>query len=253
MNLSRVVFLKTCPSRAIGEDERGPSFRSMRQILCGPLRFSRAKQLLWFFAAAVFLSILASCVPGGSRYILGSAGRLIVVQQPVVAADIVVVAIDANGAGTLEAADLVNRGVSSQVAVFNDPPSSVDREFLRRGLPYEDRGAISTRQLHSLGIQAVKQIPRNTSGSEQEADILPIWCEQEGYHSVILVTSSDHSRRIGRILRRSLRGHQVSITVHASPYSEFDPDAWWRTREGARTGIFELEKLLLDVVRHPFS
>jgi len=190
---------------------------------------------------------------GGGGYILRSAGWLIVAQESVAKADILVVAIDADGAGTLEAADLVHRGVSTQVAVFHDPPGPVDREFLRRGLPYEDRGAVSSRQLLSLGIQNVVQIPRATTGSEQEGDILPTWCEEQGYHSVVLITSSDHSRRISRILRRSLQGHRVRITVQASHYSEFDPDSWWRTRAGARTEIFELEKLILDVVRHPFS
>jgi hypothetical protein len=210
-------------------------------------------RLLCALTLTVFLSILVFCLPGVCRYVLTSAGRLIVVQQPIAKADIVVVAIDADGAGTLEAADLVHRGVSTQVAVFDDPPSPVDREFLRRGLSYEDRGAISVRQLASLGIQNVKQIPRSTSGSEQEGDILPVWCEEQGYHSVVLVTSLDHSRRLRRILRRSFHGHRVNIIVDASRYSEFHPDTWWRTREGARTGIFELEKLILDVVRHPFS
>ena len=175
------------------------------------------------------------------------------VQQPVATADVIVVAIDADGAGTLEAADLVHHGVSTRVAVFDDPPSSVDREFLRRGLPYEDRAAISTRQLHSLGVQKVEEIPRSTSGSEQEGDILPDWCEKQGYHSAVLVTSSDHSRRLNRILRRSLHGHHISITLQNSRYSLFDPDGWWKTRAGVRAGIFELEKLLLDFVRHPFS
>jgi len=199
------------------------------------------------------MSILALWMCGGGSYILRSLGWLVVAQEPLEKADILVVAIDANGAGTLEAADLVHRGVSTQVAVFNDPPGPVDREFIRRGLPYEDRGAVSTRQLLSLGIQNVKQIPRRTTGSEQEGDILPTWCEEQGYHSVILITSSDHSRRVSRILRRSVRGHWVRVSVKASPYSEFDPNAWWKTREGARTEIFELEKLILDVIRHPFS
>ena len=136
---------------------------------------------------------------GSRRYILRSAGRLLVVQEPSVkSADIIVVAIDADGAGALEAADLVHRGVSNRVAVFDEPPSSVDREFLRRGLPYEDRAAISTRQLQSLGIQNVEQIPRSTSGSEQEGEILPNWCDEHGYHSVGLVTLADHSRRLTR-------------------------------------------------------
>src|SRR5215467_12757810 len=98
----------------------------------------------------LLLGILTLCVPGSRTYVLRLAGRAIVVDQPPVgSADMIVVAIDAGGAGTLEAADLVHRGVSNRVAVFDDPPSPVDREFLRRGLPFEDRAAVSTRQLQS--------------------------------------------------------------------------------------------------------
>jgi len=219
----------------------------------GPSRF-RTRRWYWFISAVLLLSILAVWIPGSRRHFLRSAGRLLVVQEPSVkSADVIVVAIDADGAGALEAADLVHRGVSNRVAVFDDPPSSVDREFLRRGFPYEDRAAISSRQLQSLGIPNVEQIPRSTSGSEQEGDILPSWCDKYNYHSAILVTSADHSRRLTRILQRSLRGRQLSITVYSSPYSEFNRDTWWKTRAGLRTGIFELEKLLLDLVRHPFS
>jgi hypothetical protein len=71
-----------------------------------------------------------------------------------------VLTIDSGGAGALEAADLVQSGVSKRVAVFEDPPSREGSEFIRRGLPYEDQGARQIRQLRTLGITDVVQISR---------------------------------------------------------------------------------------------
>jgi hypothetical protein len=214
----------------------------------------RARRWYWFIIIPLACGLLAFTLPGSRTYILRSAGwALVNPQRQVSSADIIVVAIDAGGAGTLEAADLEHRGVSTQVAVFHDPPTESDREFLRRGLPYDDRAAISTRQLQILGVQNIERIPRTTSGSEEEGEILPGWCQRHGYHSVVLVTSADHSRRLSRILRRSLHGNSITISVVASPYSNFNPNTWWTTRAGTRTEIIEIEKLLVDFARHPFS
>jgi len=50
-----------------------------------------------------------------------------------------------------------------------------------------------------------------------------------------------------------MKGHQTSVIVHPSRYSEFDPERWWKTRNGFRIEIIEFEKLLLDYARHPIS
>jgi hypothetical protein len=137
--------------------------------------------------------------------------------------------------------------------MFADPADdTASLEFLRRRIPYEDAATISTRQLRSLGIDNVEQITRTVAGSEEEGEVLPAWCDQHQYRSVVVVTTSDHSRRLRRILRRSLKGHLTVVTL-PSRYSGFDPDRWWKTRGGVRTEIIELEKLLLDVARHPIS
>ncbi len=174
-------------------------------------------------------------------------------DEPVAPADIIVIALDAGGAGALEAADLVQKGIATQVAVFADPPSGEDHEFIRRGLPYEDEAARQIRQLAMLGVRNIVRIPRTDAGTEGEGQVLPAWCDQHQFRSIVIVATTDHSRRLRRVLDRSMKGHATSVAIQPSRYSQFDPDRWWETRDGIRTAIIELQKLLLDFVLHPTS
>jgi hypothetical protein len=184
---------------------------------------------------------------------LRAAGWALVVNETIAPADIIVISPTSGGAGVLEAADLVQSGISKRVAVFMDPPSGDDYEFIRRGLPYEDQGARQIRQLKSLGVTDVVQIPRTYVGTESEGQVLPPWCDENQLRSIVFVAAKDHSRRVRRVLDRAMKGHPVRVTVQPARYSTFDPDRWWETRDCARTEIVELQKLLLDFVLHPLS
>jgi hypothetical protein len=93
-------------------------------------------------AAAVLVS-----VPCVQEPALRAAGWALVVNEPLAPADIIVAAPDSGGAGALEAADLVRSGIATRVAVFFNPPSVEEHEFIRRGLPYEDATVRQIRQL----------------------------------------------------------------------------------------------------------
>jgi uncharacterized SAM-binding protein YcdF (DUF218 family) len=186
--------------------------------------------------------------------VLRAAGRALVVNDPVEPADAIVVMVDAGGAGVLEAADLVHSGVATRVAVFGELPDiAVESEFTRRGVAYENAAARSVRHLHALGVDTVDLISTYVAGSEEEAPVLANWCDQHGFHSIVVVSSSDHSRRIRRMLHRSMKGHFTRVTARSARYSFFDPDRWWQSRRGSRTEVVELEKLLFDIARHPIS
>jgi hypothetical protein len=203
---------------------------------------------------AVALAAAATlAIPSVREPVLRAAGHVLVVSEPVSPADIIVLAPDSAGAGALQAADLVHSGIAARVAVFTDPPSGEDLEFIRRGLPYEDLAARQIRQLGWLGVTNVEKIPRDEAGTGGEGQVLAPWCDEQQLRSVVFVASRDHSRRIRRVLNRDMKGHAVRVTVQAERYSNFDPDRWWETRTGIRTEIIELEKLVLDVVLHPFS
>ncbi len=215
----------------------------------GMLKWPRWSLILVALALAAFAIVAISSL---REPVLRAAGWALVLNEPVVPADIIVLTIDSAGAGALEAADLVQSGISKRVAVFQDPPSGEDHEFIRRGLPYEDAGARQIRRLTSLGVTDVVQISR-IDGTESEGQELPQWCDEQHLQSIVVVATKDHSRRLARVLARDMKGHSTRVTVQAARYSSFDPDRWWETRGGIRTEVIELQKLLLDFVLHPTS
>jgi hypothetical protein len=207
--------------------------------------------ILVLVALAVFAIVAVRSV---REPVLRAAGWALVVNEPVASADVIVISLDSGGAGALEVADLVQGGISKRVAVFMDPPSLEDHEFIRRGLPYEELGARQIRQLRSLGVTDVVRISTIEGAStEGEGQALPPWCDEHQLQSVVFVADKDHSRRVRRVLNRVMKGHSTRVTVKAARYSNFDPDRWWKTRSGIRAEIVELQKLLLDIVLHPMS
>ena len=206
----------------------------------------------WILAALALIPFAIVAIRPLREPVMRAAGWALVVNESVVPADIIVLSLGSGGAGALEAADLVHRGIAKRVAVFGDPPRGEDYEFIRRGLPYEDAGARQIRQLKMLGVTDVVQISR-VDGTQGEGRVLPQWCDEQHLRSIVVVATKDHSRRLRRVLDRVMKGHPTQVTVHTARYSSFDPDRWWETREGIRTEIVELQKLLLDVVLHPIS
>ena len=177
-----------------------------------------------------------------------------VADDPVEHPDVIVIAIDSHGAGALETADLVHSGVASRVAVFVDSSdATVETEFLRRGAADEGSTAQLIRQLKSLGIDTVDLVPGDVAGTEDEGPVLAKWCDQQRFHSALVVSTSDHSRRLRRLLRRSMKGHSTAVSVRSARYSAFKPEHWWESHGGTRTEIEEMEKLLFDFFRHPIS
>ena len=218
-----------------------------------PTTRPRQLRFAWILAVVVLTAGAIVAVPVIREPVLRAAGRALVFNEPVASADIIVVSLDSDGAGVLEAADLVQSGIATRVAVFVDPPSGEDREFIRRGLPYEDASARQIRQLGRLGVTDILRIPRDEAGTEGEAQVLPLWCDEHQFRSIVLVAVADHSRRLRRVMDRAMKGHSTSVTIRPSRYSSFDPDRWWETRGGVRMAIVELQKLALDMVLHPLT
>jgi hypothetical protein len=258
------------PGRADGrdcEDERGGPLAATKNLKHNqPYAFVPARNLetnpsmssLWQRWAPILVVVAAAAAavvafPSVWEPILRAAGWALVIDEPVAPADIIVVSLDSTDALALEAADLVQSGIAPQVAVFTDPPDEADREFIRRGLPYDDKSARQIRYLRSLGVTDVMQIPGTNDELEGEIQVLPAWCDRHQFRSIVFVVARSDSRRSRRLLDRAMKGQPTRVIVRPTRYSSFKPDRWWETRGGIRTEIIQLQKLVLDIILHPMS
>ena len=211
----------------------------------------RWRQLRWP-GLIVLVGVLAA-VPIIRSSMLRAAGRALVVDERLEPVDAIVLPQWAGAAGAIDAGDLVHSGIAGRVALLTEPSNPAEHELARRGVSYVNESASVIQLLGALGVSNVEVIPDPAAGTEAEGDVLLHWCDQRQFRSIVVVSSPDHSRRVRRVLRRSLRNHSTKVIVRSARYSLFDPDSWWRTRNGLRTEIVELQKLLFDVVRHPLS
>ena len=182
---------------------------------------------------------------------LRAAGRALVVDEAVDSVDAIVVPQWAGAAGVVDAADLVRAGIARRVMLLPEPSRPVEQELARRGVPYVNGSASLVRLFSDLGVTCVEVIPEPAAGTEAEGRVLLDWCDERRLRSIVVVSSPDHSRRLRRVLHRELRNSSTKVIVRSARYAPFNPDDWWKTRDGQRTEIVELEKLVLDVVRHP--
>ncbi len=217
-------------------------------------RAKRNRRRRWPLVLAVVLLVAATLgVPPVRVAGLQALGRTLTTADPVSTSDVIVISIDAGEAGVLEAADLVREQHSTRVAVCSEPISIAETELARRGVQPDDAATRAIRQLSALGISETMRIQARVAGTNEMASALPRWMDEQKFSSAVLVTSTDHARRTKRAVRRGANGSSVRIVVRPSRYSSFDPEHWWRSRGTLRTGIIEIQKLFLDVLRHPFS
>jgi hypothetical protein len=182
-----------------------------------------------------------------------AVGWVLVVDDPVGRADVIVVPVWAGAEAAIDAADLVHNGIASRVAVLPELKTPAEEELTRRGVPYQDETADLVELLHALGVETVEVTPNPITGTTSEGDVLPGWCEEQQIHAIVVLSTPDHSRRVRRVLRRAFRGRSTTVAIRSARFSSFDPDRWWDTRDSLRTGIVEVQKLLLDVALHPLS
>lgn len=196
-------------------------------------RFLRRGALL----AVPFLIILALVVP--------RAGAWLVVSDPLVKADAIIVLGGTMYERQLEAIDLLNGGWAPRIYLFREIADWGERELMARGVPYLRPIDVQIDAMLKLGVprDAIHVLDQANSTAEESTHVLQL-VTREKYARVIIVTSKQHTRRARLVMRRRLDDAGVQVIVRPSRYDRSEVDRWWTNRSTLRFTLFETQRLL---------
>ena len=106
--------------------------------------------------------------------------------------------------------------------------------------PYASIAQLMQHDLELRGVprKAIVPFAHNAPDTLKELRDLNDFVQQHGWKRVMVVTSNYHTRRT-RYLARHVFSPGIAVEVVAAPDVNYDPDSWWRTREGLKIFFHE--------------
>jgi uncharacterized SAM-binding protein YcdF (DUF218 family) len=189
---------------------------------------SRALRLLLTVSAAVIALAVV---------IFLGVGRWLVVEDPLVKAQAIVVLSGAMPLRALEAAKLYNQGYAPQIWLTHSAEPGETLEQM--GISFAGEEVYNTRVLIHEGVapQAIHVLEPPIVNTADEIKAVDAALSPEKTAAVILVTTKAHTRRTRLLWRKMTSGRRQAV-VRAATTDPFDPAHWWRRTSDA-----------LDVVR----
>jgi uncharacterized SAM-binding protein YcdF (DUF218 family) len=164
-------------------------------------------------------------------------GQWLVVQDPLVQADAIVVLSGRLPERALEAARLYHAGYAEQVWISQ--PISPAEKLKTMKIFYLGEDFYNEKVLlaQAVPVDAIHILEKPGANTEEEVREISQVLRQNNFHSVIVVTSKPHTRRV-RTIWNKLVGSDPRAIIRFANDDPYDGAHWWRhTHDG------------LDVVR----
>jgi len=152
-------------------------------------------------------------------------------------------------ARALGAADLLLEARAERVILFReDLPPAFD-ELEKLGVDFSESHEINREVILSQGIEEgrVEVLPEEVDSTWREAEEFRQYVDRHPLESIVIVTSVYHSYRTYLNFEKALEGTGVEIYSVPTSYGEFDPDDWWKDRDGVKILYVELANLVAFV------
>lgn len=179
--------------------------------------------------AVLLLVVLATAAIWTLRfYILAFLGKALVENDgPQKAQAIVVLGGDETGERIIKAAELAHAGYAPLVLVSGP----------RILIGYEPDFTIQYAESKGYPASVFRPLHNDVNSTRSETLMIAKDLKSAGIRKILLVTSNFHSRRAGRLMREA--APWCWVVVVAAPDPNYDPNGWWKAREGQKVFIFE--------------
>jgi uncharacterized SAM-binding protein YcdF (DUF218 family) len=181
----------------------------------------------WLIFGGAFILIA-----GVAATVFLTVGNWLVVEDPLVHADVILVLSGRLPERALEAARIYKAGYADQVWI--SPPVSPVAELKAMNIFYLGEDFYNEKVLMAQGVppDAIRILDRPDANTEAEVRQTGEELRNMDFHSVIIVTSKPHTRRV-RTIWRKLVGSQPRMMVHYAHDDSYDGAHWWRHTQDA--------------------
>jgi len=163
--------------------------------------------------------------------LLRLAGNFLVVSNPPANCDAIVILSDDDFTAdrASRAAELYHSGWAPKIIASG--------RWLR---PYASIAQLMQHDLEARGVpaQAIIPFPHNAPNTREELTDIRAFVQQHGWKRIMIVTSNYHTRRT-RYLSRHIFPPSITFLIESAPDVNYDPNSWWRTREGLKIFFHE--------------
>jgi uncharacterized SAM-binding protein YcdF (DUF218 family) len=192
----------------------------------------RPKMRRWLILGGILIVLC-----GAGTIVFFKIGEWLVIQDPLVHADVIIILSGSLPERALQAADVYKAGYADQVWI--SPPISPEEELKGMNIPYLGEDFYNEKVLLAKGVPAdsIRILERPSANTEEEVREISELLRSNNFHQAIVVSSKAHTRRV-RTIWRKLIGSDPRLVVRFANGDPFDGAHWWRhTHDG------------LDVVR----
>ena len=184
--------------------------------------------------------------------ILTGLGRYLVVANSPQESDLIVCLAGGNIERGLSAAEAYQQGLAPRIFIGREETPDGYDLLKERGVQYPESSDLLLMLLKGLGVpgSAVHISDRTVKSTMDEAASVRDFVMEEGYRSVLLITSPTHTRRTLLTFQHVFKEDDRRIIVLPSPYSEYNPEDWWKHRRYIREVIIEYQKLIYYTLKY---